>query len=70
MDENAHIDGWKAQTEYAAEYTHRGSRWALNFFAIDEEDAKKKLENIRSSVQLLGAIEQRIPAGPDALQTE
>lgn len=70
MDENAHIDGWKAQTEYAAEYTHRGSRWALNFFAIDEEDAKKKLESIQSSVRLLGPIEERIPLSPEDLQAD
>jgi hypothetical protein len=61
MDENAHIDSWKAQTEYVAEYTRRGSRWALNFFAIDDDDAKKKLESIRSSTALLGPVAERIP---------
>ncbi|MBB4219397.1 hypothetical protein [Variovorax guangxiensis] len=60
MHEHAHIDGWKAQTEYAAEHTHRGSRWALNFFAIDDEDAKKKLESIRSSSEPLGHVAARI----------
>lgn len=62
MDECAHMDGWRAQTEYAAEYTHRGCRWALNFFAIDDEDARKKLESIQRSAVLLGAIAARIQA--------
>ena len=66
MDENAHIDGWKAQTKYAAECTHRGHRWALNFLAIDDEDAKKKLHSIRSSTELLGPIAERIPFDPGA----
>lgn len=57
---NYFIEGWKAQTEYAAEYSHNGSRWALNFFAIDNEDAKKKLDSLKASVQLLGPIEERI----------
>lgn len=61
MDECVHMDGWRAQTEYAAEYAHRGCRWALNFFVIDDEDAKKKLESIRSSSELLGPVLVRIP---------
>ena len=61
MDKSAHIDGWKAQTEYAAEYTHQGRRWALNFFAVDDDDAKKKLESIRTSATLAGRIELRVP---------
>jgi hypothetical protein len=43
---------------------------ALNFFAIDEEDAKKKLESIQSSARLLGPIDERIPASPKDLQAE
>lgn len=61
MNENAHIEGWKAQTEYCAEYVHGDSRWGLNFFAVDECDAKLKIESIRNSVHLLGQLEARIP---------
>lgn len=59
--EAAHVDGWKAQTEYLGEYFHRGSRWGFNFFAIDDEDAKQKLESIKSSLALLGPLALRIP---------
>ncbi|RYF76811.1 MAG: hypothetical protein EOO22_00795 [Comamonadaceae bacterium] len=60
MKEAAHIDGWKAQTEYAAEYSHRGARWGLNFYAVDEDDAKKKLRSIRETAELLGPVAERI----------
>lgn len=39
-----YIDGWKAQTEYLLEYEHGGSKWGTSIFAIDDDDAKKKLE--------------------------
>lgn len=55
------MDGWKAQTEYLGEYFHRGSRWGFSFFAIDDEDARQKLESIRSSLALLGPLALRIP---------
>jgi hypothetical protein len=60
MNKAAHIDGWKAQTEYAAEYSHRGCRWGLNFFAIDDADAQKRLESIQQSAELLGVVAARI----------
>lgn len=55
------MDGWKAQTEYLAEYSHRGARWGFNFFAIDADDAKQKIESIKVTLELLGPLECRIP---------
>lgn len=55
------MDGWKAQTEYLAEYSHRGARWGFNFFAIDADDAKQKIESIKATLELLGPLECRIP---------
>lgn len=60
MAENERIVGWKAHTEYVAEYTHRGSTWALNFFAVDDEDAAAKLASLRASASLLGRLEGHI----------
>lgn len=44
------------ESEYAAEYQHGGSTWALNFFARDSEDAEAKMNSIRASAVLLGEI--------------
>lgn len=60
---NQHIEGWKAQTQYACEYMHQGRKWALNFFAVDDEDAALKLESIKSSLIVLGVIHEVIPCG-------
>ncbi len=47
-------------TEYGAEYSHRGTRWAMNFFAEDDDDAANKVESIRASLRLYGRIVERI----------
>lgn len=47
----------EASNEYAAEYQHGGSTWALNYFARDSEDAVAKMNSIRASAVLLGKIE-------------
>lgn len=60
---DAHLPGWNAQTEYAGEYTHNGTRWGLNFFAIDAADAAAKLESIKANLVLLGPLELRFAAG-------
>jgi hypothetical protein len=44
----------EADTKFAAEYTHDGARWALNFYAKDEADAISKLGSIRRTLTLLG----------------
>ena len=60
--------GESAQTEYCAEYSHGGSRWGLNFYAIDDEDAAKKLDSIKNGVVLLGPLAQRITWPLEALE--
>ena len=62
--ENKHIAGWKAQTEYACEFTHNGSKWATSFFAVDDADALAKLESIKQSLVILGKIDCVIPYNP------
>ncbi|KRC36262.1 hypothetical protein [Acidovorax sp. Root219] len=57
---NAQIAGWNAQTEYAGEYTHAGSRWGINFFAVDDADAAQKLDSIKRSAVLLGPVAHKI----------
>lgn len=52
-----HLNGWNAQSEYCLEYEHEGGKWALNFFAVDDEDAQKKVESIKQSLRLLGRLE-------------
>ena len=54
---NQHIEGWKAQTQYVCEYVHNGKRWGLDFFAVDREDAALKLESIKKSLVILGALD-------------
>lgn len=61
MTMQAKIDAWSAQTEYACEYTHNGTRWATSIFAIDDNDAKLKIENLKKSIVLGGPITMRIP---------
>lgn len=46
----------EADIEYAAEYEHEGSTWALNFFAKNVEDATAKIRSIKTGVVLLGEI--------------
>lgn len=58
-----HIRGWNAQTLYALEYEHDGLKWALNFYAVDGNDAQKKVKSIKQSLKLLGPSAGFIPAG-------
>lgn len=58
---NEHIEGWKAQTEYACEYLHHDQKWCLNFFAVDDEDAAEKVESIKQSLVIVGVIDSVIP---------
>lgn len=51
------IAAWKAQTEYACEYTHHGQKWATSFFAINDADAALKLESIKKSLVIIGVID-------------
>ena len=60
-----HLNGWNAQTEYCAEYKHEGGNWCLNFFAVDEEDAFKKIESIKNSLKLNGQLEETIAISLD-----
>ena len=56
-----HIRGWNAQTLYALEYEHDGSKWALNFYAVDDADAAAKVESLKKSLVLLGRSDGFIP---------
>lgn len=58
-----HIRGWNAQTLYALEYEHDGLKWALNFHAVDDDDAQNKVRSVRRSLTLLGPSAGFIPAG-------
>lgn len=58
---NEHIEGWRAQTQFACEYKHGGKTWGLEFFAIDAADAEDKLQSIRQSLVILGALDSMIP---------
>ncbi len=48
------IQNWKAQTPFQVEFLHNGARWALTIYAVDEEDAKEKVESLRESASLIG----------------
>jgi len=54
------LSGLDAQTEYLAEYRHGGSLWGLNFFAVDDADAARKLESIKQNLVLLGPLAGRV----------
>ena len=62
--------GESAQTEYCAEYAHGGSRWGLNFYAVDEADAASKLESIKQGLTLLGPLDGRVDWPLDESNTE
>lgn len=51
---NQKIENWKAQTPFPVEFLHNGGRWALTIYAVDEEDAQKKVESLRQSATLIG----------------
>lgn len=50
-----------ATVNYAVEFEHDGAKWALNIFANDWADAKRKLESLKSSAVLLGEVAETIP---------
>ena len=56
--------GSKATVEYCLEYTLDGTRWAMNFFAEDDDDAQKKVDGVRSSLCLSGRLNERIEWTP------
>lgn len=47
---------------FAIEYAHRGAKWAFDLYALDEADAKQKVEDIKASLVYLGPIAEVIPA--------
>ena len=47
--------------EYCGEYLHNGKIWALNIFADDDQDARKRLASIRDSFVILGELESIVP---------
>lgn len=46
----------EANTEYCLQYRHGGKLWALNFFAVDDADAARKVQSLRESLELLGPL--------------
>ena len=60
--------GSKATTEYCLEYKLNGTRWAMNFFAEDDDDAQKKVEGVRSSLCLSGRLDECIAWSPGKIQ--
>ena len=41
---------------YSFSYRHNGKIWALNYFADNEEDAKRKLQSIKNNATFDGEI--------------
>lgn len=64
-DSDQRIAAWKAQTEYCGEFLHNGVKWALNFYAVDEDDAIAKAQSIRDGFTLLGELKETIPLDPE-----
>lgn len=58
MEKN--VAAWNAQTEYACEFQHGGTSWAMSIFAVDFDDAAAKLESLKNSMVLLGEIKEVI----------
>ena len=50
----------EANTRYAAEYSHNGTKWALDIFAESPEDALAKIGSVKTSAVLLGAFEPNV----------
>lgn len=42
--------------EYTFQYRHGGISWSLNYFAIDEADALRKLQSIKSNAEFIGEV--------------
>ena len=45
-----------ANIEYVLHYSHDGHRWAVNFFACDDEDAERKTASLRLTLELKGRL--------------
>jgi hypothetical protein len=45
-----------ANSEYVLHYTHAGQTWGLQFFAVDDEDARLKVESLRNTLTLKGRL--------------
>jgi hypothetical protein len=41
---------------YSFSYRHNGKDWSLNYFADNEEDAKRKLQSIKSNADFDGEV--------------
>lgn len=54
---NEFIASCNAQTEYCGEFTHQGSKWCLNIFAVDDADAFVKAQSVRDSFVILGVLD-------------
>ncbi len=59
--------GSKATIEYCLEYKVNGTTWSMNFFAENDDDAENKIESVRSSLRLLGRLDERIAWSPSGL---
>ena len=59
----SNADKGKAERLFVATYKHGGYDWSLRFYAVDETDAKWKVENIKNSLCYDGEVlsEVRLP---------
>lgn len=46
---------------FLLEYEFNGSKWSLEFYAKDWEEAKLKLESLKKTIKLSGTLEKIIP---------
>ena len=46
----------EANTEYVLHYTHEGQSWTLSFFAADAADATRKVQSVRTTLELKGRL--------------
>lgn len=59
------MKGDAARFKFALEYEHGGRKWAADFFADDEDDARAKISSMKASLVLLGEITHTIPWNPN-----
>lgn len=64
----------EANTEYVLHYRHDGHIWAMNFFAVDDADAERKVASLRETLELKGRLigrgDSMEEAAQEAAQTE
>lgn len=58
----------EAKTEYVLHYRHGGQVWAFNPFAVDDEDAERKVERVRATLELKGRLIGRAVTLEEAAQ--